>query len=65
VPYLCTRWAMIPLEGPMATYIGRRRFMDDREAARLYKLAADQGNAYADFSKAVAENVAATSQGRA
>jgi TPR repeat protein len=26
----------------MATYIGRRRFMDGREA-RLYKLAADQG----------------------
>src|ERR1700693_5972339 len=34
---------MIPLESPIATYIGRRRFMDDREAARLYKLAADQG----------------------
>jgi TPR repeat protein len=34
----------------MATYIGRRRFMDDREAARLYKLAADQGNALAQIS---------------
>jgi hypothetical protein len=41
--YLCTR--LIPLESPMATYIGRRRYLDGRDAARLYELAADQGNA--------------------
>jgi hypothetical protein len=29
----------------MATYTGRRGFVDDREAARLFKLAADQGYA--------------------
>ena len=29
----------------MPTYIGRRRFMDDREAARRYEVAAGRGNA--------------------
>jgi TPR repeat protein len=34
---------MIPLESAMVTYIAPRIFTDDREASRLFKLAADQG----------------------
>jgi TPR repeat protein len=41
------------LSNPTPTYIGVRRFMDDREAARLYKIAADQGNALAQVNLAV------------
>ena len=43
--YLCIGWAMMLLESPMATNIGRRRIMDHRESARHYEFAADRGYA--------------------
>jgi TPR repeat protein len=43
--YLCIGWAMMLLESPMATNIGRRRIKDHRDSARRYEFAADRGYA--------------------